>query len=130
MCTSRFVPKTLNMLKKILTIAALIGACFFPKVQLIAAGIGTNPVTLGGVCQLYLFFALLYFIYQRKHLPFYGKLWTGISLFFTILFATLLGGYIKEKWKQKEYGSAFLAFMIPFLWFINKLDKHEKQLNK
>ena len=127
---SRFVPKTHNMLKNILTIVAIIGACFFPKVQLIAAGIGTNPVTLGGICQLYLFFALLYFIYKRKHLPFYGSLWTGISLFFTILFATLLGGYIKEKWKQKEYGSAILALLVPFIWIMNKLEKHEKQLNK
>ena len=118
------------MLKNILMIAALIGACFFPKVELVAGGIGTDPIRLGGICQLYIFFSILYFIYKRRDIPFYGKLWTGISLFFTILFATLLGGYIKEKWKQKEYGSAFLAFMIPFLWFINKLEKSEKQLNK
>lgn len=130
MWTSRFVPKTHNMLKNILTISAFIGAFFFPKVQLIAAGIGTYPVTLGGICQFYLFFALLYFIYKRKHLHFYGKLWTGISLFFTILFATLLGGYIKEKWKQKEYDSAILALLVPFLWIMNKLEKREKQLNK
>jgi hypothetical protein len=47
-----------------------------------------------------------------------------------VLFATLLGGYVKEKWKQKEYGSAFFASMIPFLWFIDKNEKTKKQLNK
>ena len=118
------------MLKTALMIAALIGACFFPKVELVSAGIGTNPITLGSVCQIYIFFGILYFIYKRRDTPMYGKLWTGISLFFTILFATLLGGYIKEKWKQKEYGSAILAFMIPFLWFINKIEKSQNQLNK
>lgn len=118
------------MVKRILLAVALIGLCFFPKVELVAGGIGTDPIRLGTVCQMYLFFSILYFIYKRKHIPFYGTLWNGISLFFTILFATLLGGYIKEKWKQKEYGSAFMAFMIPFLWFVNKLEKSEKQLNK
>jgi hypothetical protein len=118
------------MLKKILLIAALIGALFFPKVQLLAGSIGADPIRLGGICHLYIFFSILYFIYQRRDIPVYGKLWTGISMFFAILFATLLGGYIKEKWKQKEYGSAILAFMIPFLWFINKIEKTEKQLNK
>lgn len=118
------------MLKTALMIAALIGICFFPIGELVAAGIGTAPIRLGEVCQMILFFSLLYFIYKRRHLPFYGILWTGISLFFTILFATLLGGYIKEKWKQKEYGSAFLAFMAPFLWFIDNIEKSEKQLKK
>lgn len=118
------------MLKIALMIAALIGVYFFPKVELVAAGIGTESIRLGEVCQIILFFTLIYFIYKRRHLPFYGILWTGISLFFTILFATLLGGYIKEKWKQKEYGSAFLAFMAPFLWFVNKIEKSEKQLKK
>ena len=56
MSKSRFVPKTHNMLKKILTIAAFIGACFFPKVQLVAAGIGTNPITMGGVFVNYICF--------------------------------------------------------------------------
>jgi hypothetical protein len=118
------------MLKTILMIAALIGLCFFPKVELVAAEIGTDPIRLGTICQMYLFFSMLYFIYKRKHIPFYGKLWNGISLFFMVLFATLLGGYIKEKWKQKEYGSTFLALIIPFLWFMNKLEKSEKKLNK
>ena len=118
------------MLKKVLLIAALIGACFLPKVEFVAGGIGTDPIKLGTICQMYLFFATLYFIYKRRHIPFYGKIWKGISVFFMVLFATLLGGYIKEKWKQKEYGSAFFAFMIPFLWFINKIEKTEKQLNK
>ena len=118
------------MLKTALMIAALIGVCFFPKVELVAAGIGTDLITLGSVSQIYIFFALLYFIYKRRDTPVYGKLWSGISIFFMVLFATLLGGYIKEKWKQKEYGSAFFAFMIPFLWFIDKNEKTKKQLNK
>jgi hypothetical protein len=118
------------MLKSALMIAALIGISFFPKVELVAAGIGTSPITVGSVSGLYIFFAILYFIYKRRDTPGYGKLWNGISLFFMVLFATLLGGYIKEKWKQKEYGSAFFASMIPFLWFIDKNEKTKKQLNK
>ncbi|MEX0595774.1 MAG: hypothetical protein WD512_04670 [Candidatus Paceibacterota bacterium] len=118
------------MLKRILLTAALIGACFFPKVVLVAGDIGTDPIRLGAICHLYIFFSILYFIYKRRDIPFYGKLWTGISIFFAVLFATLLGGYIKEKWKQKEYGSALFAFMVPLLWFINKIEKSEKQLNK
>ena len=118
------------MLKTALMIVALIGFYFFPKVELVAAGIGTNPITVGSVSGIYIFFAILYFIYKRRDTPVYGKLWEIISMFFMVLFATLLGGYIKEKWRQKEYGSAFFAFMIPFLWFIDKNEKTKKQFNK
>lgn len=118
------------MLNRLLLIAAIICACFFSKVELVPADIGTDPIRLGTLCYLYLFSSILYFIYKRRGVPVYGKIWEGVTLFFTLLLATLLGGYIKEKWKQKEYGTAFLAFILPILWLINKIEKSEKQLNK
>jgi len=117
------------MLKTILTIAALIGVGFFPNTILVSGGIGTDPLKIGTICQLYLFFVILHYIRKRRNIPIYGKLWNGISLFFTILFATLLGGYVKEKWKQKDYSSALLALIVPLFWFIDKIEKSSKQLN-
>jgi hypothetical protein len=90
------------MLPIILFIAALIGVLFFPNVILIHVRIGSESITVNTVCVWYFFIAFLVFVYRRREIPFYGKLWQMISLFFTILFATLLAGYIKEKIKKKD----------------------------
>lgn len=118
------------MLSIILFITAIIGALFFPKVILIQGGIGTESITVETVCGWYVFIAFLIFVYRRKETPFYGKLWQFISLFFMVLFGSLLGGFIKEQVKKKDYSAAFFGLMIPFLWFINKSAKSKKSIRK
>jgi hypothetical protein len=116
-------PKSSYMRKFILPVVAFVGLCSFPNASIFPASIGSSKFTVGDFCSLYFVFAAMYFIYKRKHIPKYGKIWDIISMFFTVVFARLLGGYISEKWKQKDYASAFFAFTIPLLWFIDKKEK-------
>jgi hypothetical protein len=118
------------MLSYLLFIAAIISSLFFPNVIVDDSSPSSGPITLGTICNLYMIIAIIIFIYRRRETPFYGKLWQLISLFFTILFATLLGGYIKEQIKKKDYSAAFFGLMIPFLWFINKTEKSKKPIRK
>jgi peptidoglycan biosynthesis protein MviN/MurJ (putative lipid II flippase) len=63
-------------------------------------------------------------------MPLFGKLWQIISLFFTVLLAVLLGGYIKEQWKKKDNTALFFGILIPFLWFMNSKSENKKVLNR
>jgi hypothetical protein len=115
------------MLSYLFFIAALIGSLFFPNI--IVDHDNSAPLTLGTICDLYIIISIIIFIYRRREIPFYDKLWQLISLFLTILFAILLGGYIKEQIKKKDYSSAIFGLMIPLLWFINKSEKTKKTIN-
>ena len=118
------------MLSYIIFVAAIIGSLFFPNVIIDHSSTSPGLMTLGTICNLYMIITVTIYIYRRREIPFYGKLWLLISLFLTILFATLLGGYIKEQIKKKDYSAAFFGLMIPFLWLINKSEKTKKPIRK
>lgn len=116
------------MLSYLLFIAAIIGTLFFPNIIIVHDN--SAPIRLGTICDLYIIISIAFFIYRRRELPFFGKLWNLISLFFTVLLAVLLGGYIREQWKKKDNTALFFGLLLPFLWFVNTKSQNKKALNR
>ena len=44
--------------------------------------------------------SMVVFAYMMRDIPFFGKIWYTIKIFLFVLFATLLGNYLKKEIKE------------------------------
>ena len=60
----------------------------------------TDPITLSTFCVLYIMGGGYWWLRKYKHHPIIGPVYTVVNLFFMVLFAILMGNYIKKEIKE------------------------------
>jgi hypothetical protein len=82
-------------------IIAIFGLIFYPDIILDQGGVGAEPLTLGYACGFYLFVGGILFLRHYRDNPIIGPIYNVVKLFFIVLFATLMYGFIKQKFKEE-----------------------------
>ena len=86
-------------------ITAIVLGIFCSDYQLTSGSVGSNPITLGTVCFLYIVIGGYWWLSRHKDHPVIGPIFHIIKMFFVVLFATLFVNYAKKevkKWWNKD----------------------------
>jgi len=82
-------------------ITAIFLAIFCPE-YIVDKGSGYNePLTLGTLCLLYIVVGGVWWMRKYRHHPVIGPIYYVVKMFFIVLFATLMYGFVKEKMKDE-----------------------------
>ena len=79
---------------------AILLAVFCPDYVVDPGSGTTEPLTLGTFCGLYLVIAGVWWLRKNQNHPIIGPIYYIVKMFFIVLFATLMAGYIKKEVKE------------------------------
>lgn len=81
-------------------IIAIVLGMFCSDYQLTSGSVGSDPITLGTLCFLYIVIGGWWWLRKHQDNPIIGPIYNLVNMFFMVLFAILMLGFIKKEIKE------------------------------